>query len=60
MPTGFWWGKPEGKRLFGRPRHRWDNNVKEQVGRACFWLIWLIIRQTATIINALSLASAAK
>ena len=21
-------GKPEGKRLFGRPRRRWENNIK--------------------------------
>jgi hypothetical protein len=21
-------GKPEGKRPFGRPRHRWDDNIK--------------------------------
>jgi hypothetical protein len=21
-------GKPEGKRLLGRPRHRWDDNIK--------------------------------
>jgi hypothetical protein len=21
-------GKPEGKRLFGRPRHRWEDNTK--------------------------------
>jgi hypothetical protein len=21
-------GKPEGKRLMGRPRHRWENNIK--------------------------------
>jgi hypothetical protein len=21
-------GKPEGKRPFGRPRHRWENNIK--------------------------------
>jgi hypothetical protein len=21
-------GKPEAKRLFGRPRHRWKNNIK--------------------------------
>jgi len=21
-------GKPEGKRLFGRPRHRWQDNIK--------------------------------
>ena len=23
--TGFWWGKPEGKRPIGRPRRRWKN-----------------------------------
>jgi hypothetical protein len=21
-------GKPEGKRLLGRPRHRWENNIR--------------------------------
>jgi hypothetical protein len=21
-------GRPEGKRLLGRPRHRWENNIK--------------------------------
>jgi hypothetical protein len=21
-------GKPEGKRLLGRPRHRWEDNIK--------------------------------
>jgi len=21
-------GKPEGKRRLGRPRHRWENNIK--------------------------------
>jgi len=26
--TGFWWGKPEGKRPLGRPSHRWEDNVK--------------------------------
>jgi hypothetical protein len=26
--TGFWWGKPEGKRQLGRPRHRWDNGIR--------------------------------
>jgi hypothetical protein len=25
---GVKWGKPEGKRTLGRPRHRWDNNIK--------------------------------
>ena len=31
-------GKPEGKRLLGRPRRRWEDNIKmdlEEVGRGC-------------------------
>ena len=31
-------GKPEGKRPYGRPRHRWEDNIKtdlEEVGRGC-------------------------
>ena len=31
-------GKPEGKRLLGRPRCRWEDNIKmdlEEVGRGC-------------------------
>jgi len=26
--TGFWCGKPEGKRQLGRPRRRWEDNIK--------------------------------
>jgi hypothetical protein len=32
-------GKPEGKRLLGRPRHRWESNVgkdHKEIG----WLAW--------------------
>jgi hypothetical protein len=31
-------GKPEGKRTMGRPRHRWENNIKmvvQEVGGGC-------------------------
>jgi hypothetical protein len=31
-------GKPEGKRPFGRPRRRWEENIKmalQEVGRGC-------------------------
>ena len=31
-------GKPEGKRPVGRPRRRWEDNIKmdlEEVGRGC-------------------------
>ena len=26
--TKFWWGKPEVKRQLGRPRSRWEDNIK--------------------------------
>ena len=26
--TGCWWGKSEGKRPLGRPRRRWEDNIK--------------------------------
>jgi hypothetical protein len=31
-------GKPEGKRLLGRPRHRWEDNIRmdlQEVGCGC-------------------------
>ena len=36
--TGFWGGKPEGKRPLGRPRRRWEDNIKmdlQEVGEGC-------------------------
>jgi hypothetical protein len=24
---GIWWGKPDGNRPLGGPRHRWENNI---------------------------------
>jgi hypothetical protein len=42
---GVWVGKPEGRRPLGRPRHRWEDNIKmdlREVGRAtCTGSIWL-------------------
>ena len=32
--TGFWWGKPEGKRPLGRPRRRWEDNIKMDLQEA--------------------------
>jgi len=26
--TGFWWGNLTGKNPLGRPRHRWEDNIK--------------------------------
>jgi hypothetical protein len=35
-------GKPEGKRTFGRPRRRWEDNIKtdlQEVG--CGGMVWI-------------------
>jgi hypothetical protein len=31
VSTGFWWGKPEGKRPLQTPRHRWEDNIKKDL-----------------------------
>jgi hypothetical protein len=39
-------GKPEGKRPLGRPRHRWENNIKmdlQEVG--CEGMDWIELSQ---------------
>jgi hypothetical protein len=36
-------GKPQGKRLLGRPKHRWVNNIKIHDERTLIALIWLRI-----------------
>ena len=36
--TGFWWGNLRERDPLGRPRHRWEDNVKmdlQEVGRGC-------------------------
>ena len=42
MYTGFWWGKPEGKSPIGRPRRRWEENIKmdlrEVICRSTDWI----------------------
>jgi hypothetical protein len=30
-------GKPEGRKALGRPRRRWENNIKMDVGEIGFW-----------------------
>jgi hypothetical protein len=39
-------GKPEGKRLLGRPRHKWEDNIKmdlQEVG--CGGMDWIQLAQ---------------
>jgi hypothetical protein len=44
--TGFFVGKPEGKRPLGRPRRRWEDNIKmdlQVVG--CGGMDWIELAQ---------------
>jgi hypothetical protein len=43
MHIGYWWEKPEGKRLLGRPRRRWVDNIKMDYGMLRIGLIWFRI-----------------
>jgi len=38
-------GKPEGKRPFGRPRHRWQDNIKMHLQELEAWIgsVWFRI-----------------
>ena len=39
-------GKPERKRPFGRPRHRWEDNIKMDLkGMGCGGLDWINLAQ---------------
>ena len=37
MCTKFWWGKPEGNEPLGRPKRRWEDDIKMDLeeGRGC-------------------------
>jgi hypothetical protein len=44
--TEFWWENPEGKRPLGRPRRRWEYNIKavlQEVG--CEGMDWIGLAQ---------------
>jgi hypothetical protein len=40
----FWFGKPEGRRPFGRPRHRLEDNIKIDL-REVGWVVGLGLSQ---------------
>ena len=44
--AGFWWGNPQGKRPLGRPRSRWEDDIKmllQEVG--CEGMDWIELAQ---------------
>ena len=44
--TGFWWEKPEGKRPLGRPRLRWEDNIKMDLQEVeCGSMDWIDLTQ---------------
>jgi hypothetical protein len=46
-------GKPEGKRPLGRPRRRWEDNIRmnlQEVG--CGGMDWIGLVQNRAIVNA--------
>ena len=46
MYTAFWWGKPERKRPFGRPRRRLEDNIKMDLQEmGCEGMDWIELAQ---------------
>jgi hypothetical protein len=44
--TGSWWGKPEGKRPFGRSRRRREDNIKmDHQEVECGGMDWIELAQ---------------
>jgi hypothetical protein len=44
--TGFWKGKLEGKRPLGRPRRRWEDNIRMNLQRVvCGGMDWIGLAQ---------------
>jgi hypothetical protein len=50
-------GKPEGKRPLGRPRHRWDDNIKMDLKEVrCGGVDWIKLAQDSERWRALVIA----
>jgi len=38
-------GRPEGKRLFGRPRRKWEDNIKMNIQEVGWGMDWIGLAQ---------------
>jgi hypothetical protein len=38
-------GKPEGKRQLGRPRRRWEDNIKMDLQEVEWGMVWIEVAQ---------------
>jgi hypothetical protein len=43
--TGFWWGKPDGKKPLGRHRRRWEDNIKMDLREVGWEMGWIELAQ---------------
>jgi hypothetical protein len=48
-------GRPEGRRPLGRPRHRWEDNIKKDLRETGFWGVdWIHFAQDRDMWQALA------
>ena len=46
MHTAFWWENLRGKRPLGRPRRRWEDNIKMDISGSGMWgMDWIELAQ---------------
>ena len=45
MHTGFWWGNLSGRRPLGRPRSRWEDNIKMDLCELGWGVDWIDLAQ---------------
>jgi len=50
--TWLWWGKPEVKRPLGRPKHRWEDNIKLDLQK----VIWGVMDWIDRVMDWIDLA----
>jgi hypothetical protein len=45
-------GKPKGKRPLGKPRRRWEDNIKMDLKMGCGGTDWIELNQDRALVNA--------